>query len=58
MGFFLYLRDPLIALYKLTILKYLDKGTEFLPQTMNSVRSNNLSLKYQRCIPSVCNDMI
>ena len=43
MGFFLYLRDPLIALYKLTILKYLAKGTEFLPQTMNSVRSNNLS---------------
>ena len=24
---------------------------------MNSVRSNNLSLKYQMFIPSVCNDI-
>ena len=26
-------------------------------QTMNSVRSNNLSLNYQRVIPSGCKDM-
>ena len=26
-------------------------------QTMNSVLSNNLSLKYQRFIPLICNDI-
>ena len=26
-------------------------------QTMNSVRLNNLSLKYQRCTPSGCKDI-
>ena len=32
-------------------------ATQCHKQTMNSVRSNNLSLKYQKSIPSGCKDM-
>ena len=33
------------------------KGMESLPQTLNSVKSNNLSLKYQRITTSACRDI-
>ena len=33
------------------------KGIEFLPQTMDSVRSNNLSFKYQRYTTLGWNDI-
>ena len=33
------------------------KGMESLPQTLNSVKSNNLSLKYQRITTSGCRDI-
>ena len=33
------------------------KGIESLPQTLNSVKSNNLSLKYQRFTPSGYKDI-
>ena len=33
------------------------KGMESLPQTLNSVKSNNLSLKYQKITTSGCRDI-
>ena len=33
------------------------KGMESLPQTLNSVKSNNLSLKYQRFTPAGCKEI-
>ena len=33
------------------------KGMESLPQTLNCVKSNNLSLKYQRITTSACRDI-
>ena len=34
------------------------KGIESLPQTLNSVKSNNLSLKYHRVPPPACEDIV